>query len=97
MLHETRARIYNKRMLIAQDCVKLRRRRARACCMTEISCKQFYWFRSCAGKNNLDFVLSLVAFGISNSSATVQTKSTCNIGLQLRYIMGYVQMVYGTK
>ena len=96
MLHETYMQIYNKRMLIAQDCLKFRRHWARACCMTEISCKQFCWFLGCAGKINLDFVPSLVAFAISNPSATVQTKNTFNIGLQLRYIMGYVQMVYDT-
>ena len=40
MLYETRARIYNKRMLIAEDCVKSYRLRALAYCMKEISCKQ---------------------------------------------------------
>ena len=37
MLYETCACIYNKRMLIAQDCAKFRGHRARAYCMTEIS------------------------------------------------------------
>ena len=31
-----------------------------------VSCKQLCWFPGCAGKNKLDFVHSLVAFGISN-------------------------------
>ena len=66
MLFETHARIYNKRMLIAQDCVKFRGRRACVYCLTEISCKQLCRFPGCAGKNNLDFILSLVAFGVSN-------------------------------
>ena len=69
MLYETRACIYNKRnkrMLFAQDCVKFRGCRARAYRMTEISFKQLCWFPECTGKNNLDFVPSLVAFGIRN-------------------------------
>ena len=59
MLYETGARIYNKRMLIAQDYVKFCGGQALAYCMTEISCKQLCWFPACVGKNNLDFVLSL--------------------------------------
>ena len=51
-------------------------------CMTEISCKQLFWFRRCAGKNNLDFVQSLVVFGISNISycisyPNVRCSNTC--------------------
>ena len=44
-----------------------RGRWARAYCMKEISCKQLCWFPGCASKSNLDFVPSLVAFGIRNS------------------------------
>ena len=63
MLYETHAHIYNKRVLIAQDCVKIRGRRVQAYCMTEISCK-CCWFPVCAGKNNLR--LRLVVSGILN-------------------------------
>ena len=66
MLFETHARIYKKSMLIAQDCVKFCGHRACVYCLTEISCKQLCRFPGCAGKNNLDFILSLVAFGVSN-------------------------------
>ena len=41
---ETCMCIYNKRMLIAQDCVKFRGHRAWVYCMTEITCKQLCWF-----------------------------------------------------
>ena len=68
MLYETRARIYNKRMPIAQDCVKFRG--LPAYCMAEISCKQLCWFPGCStGKKS--FVQSLVVFGISNISYCV--------------------------
>ena len=67
ILYETRARIYNKYMLITQDCAKFRGLWAWAYCMKEISYKQLCWFPGCAGKNNLDFVPSLVGFGISNT------------------------------
>ena len=66
ILYETHGHIYNKRMLITQDRVKFRGGRARAYCMTEISRKQLCWFPRCAGKNNIDSVPSLVAFGINN-------------------------------
>ena len=36
--------------------------------LTKISCKHLGWFSGVAGENNLDFVLSFVAFGISNIS-----------------------------
>ena len=51
-------------MLITQDCFKFHGRKAY--CMTEISCKQTCCFPRCIGKNNLDFVPSLVAIGMSN-------------------------------
>ena len=58
MLYETCTCIYDKRILITQDCTKF--------CKTEFFCKQLCWFLGCVGKNNLDFIQSLVAFGISN-------------------------------
>ena len=67
--------MYYKRMLIAQDCVtEFYERRARAHCMTEISCKP-----GCAGKNNLDFIPSLVAFGISNICSGGAGKARFNV------------------
>ena len=68
MLYETRARIYNKRMLIAQDCIKFRGRRARAYLHDRDFLSQLCWFPGCADKNNLGFVQPLVAFGIRNIS-----------------------------
>ena len=45
--------IYNKCMLITQDCVKFRGCQAQAYCTTEISCKQLCWFPGCsAGKKS---------------------------------------------
>ena len=61
MLYETRARIYNKRMLIAQDCIKFHGRIA----LQSFLVNNFADFSDVLKKNQ-DFVQSLVAFGISN-------------------------------
>ena len=67
MLYETCAHIFNKHMLIAQDCVKFRGR-GRIAWQRFLANSLNCWFPGCAGKNNLDFVQLLVALGISNIS-----------------------------
>ena len=61
MWYETRAHIYNKHMLIAQDCVKFCERNA----WQSFLVNNFADFPECSG---VKFVQSFVAFGISNIS-----------------------------
>ena len=63
MLYETSACIYNKRMLITQDCVKF----CGYIAGHRFLINNFADFSNVVQVKNQDFVQSLVAFGISNT------------------------------
>ena len=55
---------------ISMRLLQMRARVSYSIRLTEFSCEQLCWSPGCAGKNNLDFVQSLVAFGISHISSS---------------------------